>query len=52
MNWNSIPGFGLGWIIALLVLVAVFVIWVADATLDRDRILILIGALALARLIP
>lgn len=47
-----IPGFGLGWLIALLVLIATFIIWVADAPLTRDRILILIAALALARLVP
>lgn len=52
MNWNNTLSFGLGRIVALLVLIACFVIWLADATLDRDRVLILIGALALARLVP
>ena len=48
----NIPGFGLGWIIALLVLIACFVIWLADSALTRDKILALVAALAVARLVP
>lgn len=52
-NW-TIGGYpiGIGWLIALLVLIAAFVIWLADSALTRDKVLAMIAALALARLIP
>lgn len=43
---------GIGWILALLVLVATFVIWIGDSALDKNKILLLISGLALARLLP
>lgn len=48
----NIPGFGIGWIIALLVLVVCLVIWLAGHALSDDLILALIAALAVARLVP
>lgn len=41
----------IGWLIALLVLVACFVIWIAGATLTKPLELGLIAGLALAYLI-
>jgi hypothetical protein len=48
----NIPGFGLGWLIALLVLVVCLVLWVSGHALSDDAILGLIAALAVARLVP
>jgi len=47
-NYN----FGLGALIALLVLVVCVIFFVGDAQLTRDWILGLIAALAVARLVP
>jgi hypothetical protein len=51
--WN-VQGFtfGIGWLLALLVLIAVFVIWLAGEALDREVVLALFAGLALARLLP
>lgn len=50
MNFQ-LPAIGIGWIIALLVLViAVVLFFVGDYS--RDALLALIAALALARLLP
>lgn len=43
---------GLGWLIALIVLIVCIVIALTDSALTADRILALIGALAVARLVP
>lgn len=43
---------GVGWILALIVLVACVVIFLAAAPLTKGITLALIAALALARLIP
>lgn len=52
MNFNSIPGFGLGWIIALLVLIAVFVLWLSGHAATDDVVYALVAALAVARIVP
>lgn len=51
MNF-SLPAIGIGFVISLLVLIAVFVFFLTDSALTRDWILGLIGALALARMLP
>lgn len=47
----QLPAIGIGWIIALLVLVVVIVLFFVD-DYSREALLALIGALALARLLP
>lgn len=44
--------FGVGALIALVVLVVTLVIWIAETELDRNKILALIAGLAIARLVP
>jgi putative copper export protein len=53
MHWN-IGGypFGIGALIALVVLVVCLIFAIADTELTRNWILALIGALAVARLVP
>lgn len=43
---------GIGALIALGVLICVLVLFIADEELTRDWILALIGALAVARIVP
>lgn len=42
----------IGWLIALLVLIACLVLWLAGKPLSDNTILALIAALAVARLLP
>lgn len=51
MNIETVRGWGIGWILALLVLVACFALWVIGKPLDNGVVLALIAMLALARLI-
>ena len=52
-NWNvSGYPFGIGALIALVVLVVCIILWIVGHTLSDHTILGLIGALAVARLIP
>lgn len=44
--------FGIGWLLALLVLVVVVILAVSGHALTRDWALALIAGLALARLLP
>lgn len=44
--------FGLGTLIALLVLIAVFVLWLSGHAATDDVVYALIGALAVSRLVP
>jgi hypothetical protein len=52
-SWNlhGLP-IGIGWLIALVVLILILIIAVADVHLTRDWILGLFAALAVARLLP
>jgi hypothetical protein len=52
LNWNTLPPIGLGWLLALLVLLAVVIFAISGHALTRDWILGFIGALAVARLLP
>ena len=48
----TLPPLGIGAIIALGVLVVTIVLFIVDDPLSRNQILGLIGALAIARLVP
>lgn len=48
---QEVRALGIGWVLALLVLVACFVLFLIGQTLTPAMILILIGMLALARLL-
>jgi hypothetical protein len=48
---TTVKAWGVGWLIALLVLVAVLIIWLASTALTPGLILLLISALAFARLL-
>lgn len=50
MNMDTIRAYGFGGLIALLVLIACFVLWLIGKPLDAGMTLLLIGLLALARL--
>jgi hypothetical protein len=52
MNVPVLGPIGLGWLIALLVLVVVVILAVSGAALTRDWTLGLIAALAVARMVP
>jgi hypothetical protein len=43
---------GIGWLIALLVLIVTLVFWISGHDLTKDWVLALIAALAVARLVP
>jgi hypothetical protein len=51
MNMENVKSYGIGGLIALLVLVACFVLWLIGKPLDSGVALLLIGLLALARLV-
>jgi hypothetical protein len=48
---TTIRGWGLGWFIALIVLILCVVLWFMGTTLSAPQVLGLIAALALARLL-
>lgn len=47
----EMPTFSIGTLIALLVLVAVFVLLITNEPVDREILLAMIGGLALARIL-
>jgi len=51
MNWSP-PAIGLGWLIALLVLVVALVLWISGHVADKNVVYGLACALAVARLVP
>lgn len=51
MNMETVRSWGLGWLIALLVLVVCVVLLVIGKALDTTTVLVMIAALALARLV-
>lgn len=51
MNVQGYP-LGLGRLIALLVLIAVFVLWLSGHAANDDVVYALVGALAVAMLVP
>lgn len=48
---GTVRGWGLGWLLALVVLLLVVVFWAIGKPLDQGMVLLLIGLLALARLL-
>lgn len=50
MNYDTIRGWGLGGLIAIVVLILAIVFWAIGKPLDPAMVLLLIGLLALARL--
>lgn len=51
-NWNAIPGFGLGWLIALIGLILVIIFWAVGHALSTNDVLGLFALAFLSRLIP
>lgn len=51
MNMETIKGWGLGFLIALIVFLLCIVFWAIGKPLDQAMVLLLIGLLALARLL-
>lgn len=50
MNYETFKGFGIGFIIAIIVLILCVVFWAIGKPLDNDMVLLLIALLAIARL--
>lgn len=51
MNIETVRSWGIGWLLALLVLIACFVLWLLGKLLDNSIVLVLITMLALAQLL-
>ena len=51
MNWSPLA-IGLGWLIALLVLVVALVLWISGHVADKNVVYGLACSLAVARLVP
>lgn len=51
MNIETVRGWGIGWVLALLVLIACFVLWLIGKPLDNGTVLALVAMLALSRLL-
>lgn len=48
---TTVKAWGIGWVIALVVLIVCVILWLLDRPLTGPQILCLIAALALARLL-
>lgn len=51
MNIETVRSWGIGWLLALLVLIACFILFLLGKPLDNTIVLLLIAMLALSRLI-
>lgn len=51
MNIETVRSWGIGWLLALLVLIATFVLWLLGKPLEPGVVLALIAMLALSRLL-